>query len=192
MSLLLLFQSPVSVVVTGTATWEQPTALWDASAAQEFTGTAAFLQAPAAFDAVVSESIPAIGAFEQGQEWAATVAQSFRGTAAFEQSSAAFDAVAAEQFSATGEWDQPAATWQASDSPLVSGTAAWSQSQVWDAATAITVPSLEIHPGRTVYPRRHVYVWSASFGQAPASWVAEMSVNRSPVDEEELLLVGAI
>jgi len=54
-----------SANATGTASWVQATAAWDATATERFTSSASFVQAAAAWDAVALEQLTATAAWVQ-------------------------------------------------------------------------------------------------------------------------------
>ena len=157
--------------VTGTATWDQVAASWDATAAEAFSGIASFDQAPATWDAVASER--------------------FTSTAEFVQAAATWDAAALERLTAIADWLQTAA-WDASADVAggpVTGTATFDQAAATWAASAFT-PSAEVDVGAVEMRRPPLDIVpsvaaAATFQQAPATWGAVMDVNN-----DEPLLFG--
>jgi hypothetical protein len=136
-------------------------------------------QAPATWDALAAQTIIATATFEQTQEW---------------------EAIAAESFAATAAWQQTQ-TWSAEgdvDNPPVSFEGSWEQAASWGAVFsggAVTQPSSGFDSRRPqkirLSDRQYLYA-TASFVQEPATWHAEMTVDRVPVDIEEMLVAGVL
>jgi hypothetical protein len=178
MSLLLLLRGRQAGAggVTGTATWEQ-TATWEATAKEAIRGTATW---------------------SQDASWAATAKETARSTATWTQSASwAATGQSLVNVTATAAWEQ-SAIWDADGQVLqnVTGTAAWEQAQSWAAVGnggATQVSGFESRRPQKIRLDQTPHLFAtASFEQQPASWSARMTVDRSPVDIEDLILVGVL
>jgi hypothetical protein len=182
LALRSLWESPQ---FTGTASFDQQAASWQAAALESFDATASFVQAPATWLAADSEIFNATATWDQaGATWAAVASLAFTATGSFDQAAAAWSAVVAETFDATATWDQSAATWDATGNQTSDRdfTASWFQTQSWDAAVtgpAAEIPAESLSGARISGPaKRYTIVpppraMRASFVQQPASWRAE-------------------
>lgn len=174
-----LLQGVVKTASTGT--WDQA-ASWDALGSLEQIGQAGWEQVPATWEStgLSADDVTAEATFDQSGSWDAIAALSFPSEAAFTQ---------ANEWAAEGSHTEAEPT-------DVSATATWEQSATWAATATHPVTQLSGFDSRRPVKIRlseipHLSA-TASFGQGPAAWGADMVVDRSPVDIEELMLVGVL
>jgi hypothetical protein len=144
--------------VTSTAAWSQ-TQSWAATASERFTSTASFVQAAATWDAEALERLTSTATWSQDASWAALGlhAEDVTATAAFEQAAASWLAATAELVVGSGTWQQ-ANTWLAALVESITATATWQQGASWDATGDVDNP---VVPVNAVGEWTQTATWSA-------------------------------
>lgn len=84
MSLLLLFPASGAAPTTGTATWTQAAASWEATLSERIATSATFAQS-ASWDATASEELTATASLSQSGSWSASSVEVFTASGSFYQ-----------------------------------------------------------------------------------------------------------
>lgn len=170
------WEATLSERIAATATFAQ-TASWDATATERLTATAEWVQEPAtwAADSLVANPVTGTATFTQEPAaWAAEGQEAFEATASFLQAPAAWAATTTESFTAVGEWIQDAASWQASQSQDVTATGTFEQSQAWEAVASSAEDILADATWQQTQS------WAASAAQAGATSVPAEAARHGP------------